>query len=579
MLKFTSKYNFLWLTICFLPIFLILVTTSTTKIYAAFINASGYVGMLGVSHYYPNAGISNNRVQGVEKFARVNVEIRPGDIMYLHLGLGFWPSTESHFFGGEVTDSYQPAFNQHYDDFSPKVSEFYVNYATRYCLFSAGRKSRHVGMGIFLNSGEGFFQAPGSTFDGVSCKINTSGGWRAFSVTLGLDKIKEGDLLTSGDDSQQFYAHAQYNDLDASSSELNSGLKKKVELYFAWVSSVNDHKAGVNKQRLVDFSTGLYWGPVSWEFEGLLRMGKASGDSWVKQGARPKKSAEAEINSLAFASEFSVSFPPQFALAQTHTNTKDSLDQLEEFSQSLPDQQNDPELTDETTDSQPSNNLSPILSQSTPSHRHEVIVGYIYSPGDSDGYFKGSDPSLTSSQRDAKLTALPLNRNYKPGLILFNTYNNHLDIDGVYNGDYIVNAHVLTLEYRFIHLKHGLLSSKIIAARMVEQIAGTVLNYFQYNDIRSTSSAYPEGYYKFIDNQYYPIGNKGENLGVELNLSYTYDINELVQIHIASGVLFPGAAFDVFSKKAQNRTGNNKTTTNTKPKNVYAIEFGLAAKL
>ena len=544
---------------------------ATKQGYAAFVNASGYVGFLGVTQIYPNAGANLGRVQGTEQFARVNVQIIPGDLMNLNLNVGLWPSYEGSYFGSESSDYYNPALILFNDDYTPKVWELYLNLATRYCLVTAGRKARHVGSGMFLNDSYGHFDAPTSLYEGLSCEVNTSGSFRAFSLTLGVDKLNEGELLVSGDDTQQFYAHLIYDDLNI---KTNLPLKKRMELYFAWVNSTKPHFKGKNQEKYLDLFTGLYWGYFAFEFEGLLRMGEGEGKSWNALGARPNKTAK--VNSLAVATELTFSYPPQYQVSIFDEGNKKSL-QSEQSKQPTDKESDSSQTTTNISDTdllqQEVDQLKSLyLGTDMKEQRHDLFVQYIFAPGDRDGYFKGVDPSLTATQRDQTLTAIALNPNFKPSIILFNTQNDKLDIEGVYSGSQIVNAHVVAGGYRYFHNTYGEIEAKVIVANMVQGVPRGVKSYFYYNDIKSDDRSLPEGYYELTDNQSYPVGYYGKHLGTEIDLAYTVALSELIELSVAGAVFFPGDAFDIISKDTESSSQEQKTK-----KTMFGAELGLAA--
>lgn len=475
-----------------------ILSAQTERALGAFIHASGYLGLLSSGLYNPNFNAQEGDLQATEKYFTLDVEVQSGDLISLYLDMRLWPEAAGSLLGEEEGLSGSEADFYFYNDFIPTITEAYVEASTRFCLVSAGRRARTVGLGMFWNDASEPFDAQQTLFEGVSCELNS--GVQPLGVSLGVDKLKEGDPSDQGDDLSQMFASISFDD-----RKVDSGydLKKQVALYYAYVTSHKPHNNGQQKDKYLDILAGLYWKNLSFETEGLIRMGTVEGPSWVNYGGRPSSLQPSNINS--------------FALYST----------LE------------------------------YIVWGTESLEHLVSAEYIYSPGDEHGYYKGSNSFLSDSKRSETIAAVPLNMNFKPGLILFNMRTDALDIDGVYSGDRIVNAHVFTGGYSFVHEKYGEFAAKVIHALMDKEIPDEVYSYFYHNRISADES--PEDYYEFGDGVTVPVGFYGRHLGTEVNLSYGYAFTEQLSFSLTGGYLFGGKALNVGQDTPSNTYGFDLT--------------------
>lgn len=487
--------------------------------HAAFINASGYLGLLSSGLYNPHINALSGDYQTFEKYLSLDIEIQSGDLLTLYLDVRLWPQGgsligEEEGMVGAESDFY------FYDDLTPTVTEFYVEAASNICLFNAGRRARTVGLGMFWYDAAEPFETQQTLFEGVSCEVHS--GIQQLEVTLGMDKLREGDPMHQGDDLSQLFASIAYDDREFAPY----ALKKQVALYYAYVTSHKPHDFGQQKDKYLDIMAGLYWSHFSWETEGLIRMGKASGESWETYGGRPNQYSG--LNALALYTTLKASFPAPYGItveqAAGNNHNHDGHDNHEEHS----------------------------------GIEHEVFVEYIYSPGDEQGYFKGSDTYLTGSKRSDQISALPLNVNFKPALILFNMRTEDFDIDGIYSGDRIVNAHVFVGGYSLMHERFGEFHGKIIAALMDKEIPDFVYSYFYHNPI--PEAEIDEDYYEFPEEVKVPVGFSGRYLGTEINLTYGYAFTDNLSFELTGGYLFGGSALQV---------------NQTSPANTFAFDIAM----
>ena len=497
--------------------------------YAAFVNATGYLGLLGSGVFNPHGNALGDNYQATEEYFGIDFEIKSGDLISLYLDLRLWPHDEGALLGDEFGKLDQGADFYFYEDLAPRVTEFYLEAATKICLLSAGRRARQVGLGMFINEASDPFDTAETLFEGVSCDIR-SGMPEQLGISFGLDKLREGDPSNSGDDLTQMFAQISFDDRGMGGTH---PLKKQVALYFAYVSSSKPHDFGEQKDKYLDLLAGLYYENFSWESEGLIRMGKAAGKSWEIHGARPER--DSKINGFAVYTTLKYAYPAPSE--EPSTDQSHSAETKNDSEQSVDGLSNMPE--------------SDFFTQSPV--QHEVALEYIFSPGDRQGYYKGANRYLSESKRSDAVTAIPLNVNFKPALLLFNMRTDAFDIDGIYSGDRIVNAHVFTAGYSLSHPQYGGFEAKVISALMDKEMPDYIYSYFYHNPIEKDSGL--EEYYEFPSQAKVPVGFYGRYLGTEIDLTYEYSFTENVSLSLTGGYLIPGKALEVDQKNLKNTFG------------------------
>lgn len=470
--------------------------------YGAFIHASGYVGLLSSGLYNPHYNGLDEDLQATEKYFTLDVEVQSGDLLSLHLDLRLWPQAAGSLLGEEAGQLGQEADFYFYNDFVPMVTEAYVEASTRFCLVNAGRRARHVGLGMFWHDAGEPFEAQQTLFEGISCELNSA--VQPIGVTIGVDKLREADPAITGDDLSQFFVSMAFDDRERDSGY---ALKKQVALYYAYVTSHKPHDYGQQKDKYLDVLAGLYYNGLSFETEALIRMGSAEGESWESYGGRP-----GELSSVG-----------AFALYST-------------LAYLLP--------------------LSVVAEDGT-GYTHELFLEYIYSPGDEQGYYKGTNSFLTETKRSNVITALPLNMNFKPALLLFNMRTDAFDVDGIYSGDRIMNAHVIAGGYSFTHDQHGEFQAKLVHALMDKEMPDAVYSYFYHYPLSEENS--PDEYYEFPEGVTVPVGFYGRQIGTEVDLSYGYSFTDHLSFSITAGYLFAGQALNVGQDSPANTYGLDLT--------------------
>ena len=132
------------------------------------------------------------------------------------------------------------------------------------------------------------------------------------------------------------------------------------------------------------------------------------------------------------------------------------------------------------------------------------------------------------AKRDEKAGAFSFHRNFKPALILFNerTYSDRFKVDGVFDPGKVTNAFVLGLSYRYESMKYGFGKIKFIMANMIEEMPESV---------KAAQAADPIK----------QIGYAGKDLGLEVDLNYTYKWGENIEAGVDLAYALAGEAFNI----------------------------------
>ncbi len=459
---------------------------------ALFLDANGYYGIRGEIRPDPTFDEDAERHQAFEHSFRFTLDGRLHEKANVLLELRLMDDLRRAYVGDEAigaetaagTETQDPLFPQ-YRPFTPEITKVYVRYAFDYCILEAGRRGRDWGMGIFLDSGTDPFETDQSIFDGVSCDVNIQ-KFQTLGFSFGFDKLQESNLATSpltkvtrrgatvrGDDLDQLFLSIMYDDRKANQG---ASVTKQIGLYFAYITE-NHFDTSL---KIIDLYTNLNVGPFKWDNEFIFRIGdsenplmkRLGGYAPLTSGGQLKKN---NMGGIAAAGKLEYEF-----------NRSGELKGPEEFHEG---------------------NFS----------RHVLFADYAYAPGDADGYEKDT----TKRPTDAK--AFNFHRNFKPALILFDEPEevDGLAIDGVYNPDYVMNAKIFGLGYRFENTSWGNFEAKILTAFLNEGMPA---------NLKSAVTTRTIGY-------------GGKDLGYELDLKYEYAINRHAKLGLNGAFAVGGDAW------------------------------------
>ena len=506
---------------------------------AFFLDGNGHYGLLGETRVAPEFQKDNGTYQATRVSFDLNGEVRANDRASFNLRLGLTDNPAGLYLGDTAepktcqprtkdgsTDTTcngrsQSPNDPGYKNFTPVIREAYGKYAFNYCILTAGRRSRDVGLGAFISSGKHPFDTDASVFDGVTCDVNMQ-KHQDLGFTFGMDKLQEsGSWIDNPYDSPRhgktdetdfnarrdaFGANASADDMDQLFFGINyddlktkgpASFAKQVRIYFANILS-NDAKTDV---KFFDLYTGFYYGKLALKNELIFRLGKSADPALVAMGGQRTNTdggvATNNVNSIGLAG----------VLEYTVTKSGASLGP-EEFNEG---------------------NL----------RRHVVFSDYVYAPGDADGYYedRASDTQdqadlFGESRRNNRAKAMALNRNFHPAMLFFNgrQTSKKYATGGVFNPERIMNAALYTLGYRYENMESGNFEMKLISGRLLETAPSDVVSY--YNNSGRTDR---------------PMGFYGGDLGYEVDMMYSYHYQREVDLGLGAAAALPGKAWKASS--------------------------------
>ena len=506
---------------------------------AFFIDGEGHYALRGATETAPGFSGTRGMNESIKQSFRLLTEIRPSDKTSMFLEFRLFPDSRTSYLGdtarpqscsksknsntGSASDCegrQQETDQPQYANYSPTVSQAYGRFASDFCILEAGRRPRDWGMGIFLNSGKQPFDTGSSNFDGVGCTLNIQKS-QTLGFSVGYDKLAEtgakNELLpeetsytpgayTRQDDLSQIYFTIEYDDRAANAG---SSFTRHVGFYVGNISG----PAYSTDIKYADLFTGFYFRSLVIRNEVLFRLGKSGDASWTRLGGRspdPTPETAADLNS----SKKSV--------------TKNDVQSIAVAGDI------------EYTLSKSGAFAGPAEYAQGNFQRHSLKLEYAYAPGDRDGYRTEYDDEKSVnaiSQRNSKVTAIALHRNYKPTLLLFSDTKEleDLRVDGIYDPARIMNATVAALSYRYENTIFGNFESKIATAILSEGIPADVKESFKDAEVK-------------------PIGYGGNSLGIELDLKYDRSFGKDLNVGVTTAFAMPGPAWDV--EKGRSKRSN-----------------------
>ncbi len=485
-----------------------------------FIDGSGHYGVRGFTIIEPASSPSRGQPQAIDQSFRLLGEVRTGDSASFFAEFKLFDDPQNAYLGNTAQPSScnggsdcknklgttsQSVTEPGYKWLTPKITKFYMRYAFDFCVLEAGRRPRDWGMGIFLDSGERPFSLTSSTFDGISCSINLQ-KFQDLGFSFGYDKLAETGVYVGNDtsakvnpgpnsredDIDQYFLTVEYDDRK---TRPNSFFNKQIGIYAANIKSGDISGGGLNTDlSIADLFLGFYFPRVSFRNEFLFRIGNsADPNAYTLGGALYDSSGNTATNKL---------------------NAIGAAGSLEWLMSGSP--------------------LSAQPYLGIAGNRHTMFFEYAVAPGSKQGYYSDNTKDSTSaaavSKRDTNAGAVAFNKNYSPGLILFNGRRELSDkevdlrVDGIFDPHSVMNAQVYSLGYRLENRDYGNFESKVLTALLIQTPPEDVLPY-----------------YKGLSTK--PIGYYGESLGYELDLKYWHNFSSGIEAGIAGAVLLPGLAW------------------------------------
>ena len=291
--------------------------TASTQSHAFYIDGEGHYSLQAITRTNPGFQQDRGLFQATKQNFRLNGEIRANDKASFFLRLGLFDNPSAAYLGDKAepavcpkkrTDtSANPTYSNDcssdpqntsspgYSAYTPKIHEAYARYATDSCIIEAGRRPRHWGNGVFLNSGTGAYDESQSVFDGISCIVNLQ-KFETVQFSIGFDKLAEtgasldnpyysrfpiGDgsensydsssqgygAASSGDDLEQFFVTIELNDQATSKP---GEMVQNIGMYASRVQGKNSS----TDLTFIDLYTNLYFSSFSFKNELLFSIGQ-----------------------------------------------------------------------------------------------------------------------------------------------------------------------------------------------------------------------------------------------------------------------------------------------------------------
>ncbi len=483
---------------------------------AFFLDGNGFYGARGELRTNPGASSGRGTYRAIDQTFRLEIEGRASEKTSFFSELRIFSDPRAAYLGDtaeptscragsdeKCKDANQDTSEPGYKRYTPQISKLYAQHAFDYCLLDVGRRDRQWGMGLFLDAGRTPFDISMSTFDGVSCHINTQKA-QSLGFTVGYDQLSTtgmsvvlpGSTDTSekkgassrGGKTNQIYFSIEYD--DRQSQPPLSNFAKQVGVYVAKVGSADVDSGGTSTDlTFVDLYSGFYMGRFSLRSEILFRLGKTGDPNASRLGGAIQDQNEVAINNMQ-------------SIGGTAT-----LDWVL---------------------SQSGRQIGPESYRQGDLVRHILFTGFTFAPGSSQGYYTGANDNIGDQNRSTTTKAMGFNRNFHPALILFNGRPDidDLAVDGIFDPTRVMNATVYTLGYRYENLQYGNVETRVVYASLNERMPESVQTHY------STQGKKKVGYY-------------GNSLGYEWDTTYSLRIDKGLDVGLSAGYLFAGDAWRV----------------------------------
>ncbi len=508
------------------------VSLMATASYGVFLDAAGHYGLLGDMR--SRSAFSDKRYRAVRQSFSLLGEVRHNDRLSMFLELRLFPEPRTALLGdraqprqcarrydqengvllppGDCVGEHQDIGAPAYEQLLPRITQAYVRYGFEYCLLEIGRRGRDWGLGMFLDSGRQPFAVQQSVFDGVTCHVNVQKN-QVLGFSVGYDRLVETGTHVSvpahfptqqedpsgrnfgatsaDDDVHQIFFTLEYDNREAAN---NSGFTRVTGGYFASIFAENSDIS----VKFFDLYMALFYRGFSAHTEFLFRLGKSADPSWHLWGGKRGdigQEVRNRLNAIAVAGN----------LAWEFHQSGTAVDKTQNLQQ--------------------------------PQQRHTLLFDYVITPGDADGYYRDLSEQeeedeamrkkLAMSNRNSDVKALALHQNFNPALIFFNAaHAGHADlrVAGVFDPYQLVNVYLFALGYRYENFIWGDIEVKLITGQLQKGIDSTAKEYYKGKDTK-------------------PIGYYGKNLGYEVDLKYTYRIEQELELGLAAAVAIPGKAW------------------------------------
>jgi hypothetical protein len=362
----------------------------------------------------------------------------------------------------------------------PYVGFAFAQYVSDVGLFRAGRIPQHWGLGIWRNSQWLPEGGSLSTSDAISATFDLTS---TFSGTIAFEKVSEGLVSSFEDDADSFTLNALLAD---DVTDVNaSGVTRQIGVAFQAYS----HKQSNTTLKVLDVYSKFYIDSFGLEGEVLYPSGETKSLGYSVLGGKSTQCTSPKNPNNLFISCDTQKYEGFAALLKIRY----------QFGGKPLGANSDVYLA--ATDAAREKSPTSLTSDS-----HIATFSLGYSRGDKDSF-------ANSTTADGSISTTPLHPNIRPSLLMFNVYNSS---EKGMPGSAVQNALYLKGDYSFETSSFGQINTALIWAQLDKK-----------NALSDVNGAY----------------GTDKNLGVELNVGYSYRTVDKINFGIDSGVWFPGKAW------------------------------------
>lgn len=388
---------------------------------------------------------------------------------------------KSDFDGSEVAQPFTLGAGRGEKFEVPVINFAYLQYASEVGLFRAGRIPRHWGLGVWRNAEWSPEGGTISVTDAVSATFDLTS---TFSGSLYLEKNAEGSATSLRDDADAFTVEALLADDPADVNA--SGLTRQIGVAF----SNYEHKQTSTRFRILDLFAKVAAGGFLAETEILYPSGNTKSLSYAPLGGIAAKCPEqknADNDAVTCDSQRFEGLAALFRLRYQIAGTGAGPDKT---------------ISIAATESARSRLATSLLSNS---HTLGLQVGY--SRGDSDAFAGVKSP-------DSTLRTTPFHPNIRPAYLMYNPTQS--PVAGM-PGNAVMNTVFVRGDYTYEGPGFGAITPAIIWGQL---------------DQLNTKAGDLGG----------ALG-RSKNLGLEVDIGYSYKTSDNVKFGVDTGVWFPGGGW------------------------------------
>jgi hypothetical protein len=368
----------------------------------------------------------------------------------------------------------------------------YLNYTSDIGLITIGRAPRHWGLGLWKNAKWRPDAGVISTSDMVGVTLDFSA---SLSGSVAFEKMNEGSPFEAGDDAEAFTVEAIL--ADDPSDPSSSGLAKRIGLSF----SSYRHARTDTELSVLDMFGQFYMSSLLFEGEFLYPTGSTRSLAYGLAGGEVARCEDARNPDKDDVSCESKTLEGFAALVRARWLVAGG----------------------ETTESQSWSSIAGVdasrrsLATSLSPESHEIGTEFGFARGDADAF----DPS----KGDKTIAGIGFHPNIRPSLIMFGPGQ---PVVAGFPGAIVQNVFYTKASYTYETPGFGLISPSLLWARLHKTA--------------------PEG---VVDSP----GDKA-NLGLELNVDYSYRTSSRIDFGVTAGALFAGDAYSIKTTDGKTEDAN-----------------------